>query len=51
MSGINQEGILPLGISETNEKIGFRTMGNKLNSQQLREIDLSCVLKLQNISL
>ncbi|MBY0244677.1 MAG: peptidase domain-containing ABC transporter, partial [Sphingobacteriaceae bacterium] len=44
ISGINREGVSLLGISEAAEKLGFRSTGIKLNSQQLQEIDLPCVL-------
>jgi len=44
MCEINREGVSLLGISDTAEKIGFRTLGVKLNSEQLREAELPCIL-------
>ncbi|PVD49625.1 ABC transporter ATP-binding protein [Terrimonas sp.] len=37
MSGFNKEGISLLGISDTAERIGFRTRGTKLTMEQLSE--------------
>ena len=44
ISGINREGVSLLGISEAAEKIGFRTMGSRLNTQQLAELELPAIL-------
>jgi len=44
MCGINREGVSLLGISDAAEKIGFRTLGVKLNSEQLKEAELPCIL-------
>ncbi len=44
MCGINKEGVSLLGISDAAEKIGFRTLGAKLNSVQLKETELPCIL-------
>ncbi|RZJ23685.1 MAG: peptidase domain-containing ABC transporter [Acinetobacter sp.] len=44
LSDISREGVSLLGISRAAEKIGFRTSGVKLSSEQLSEIDLPCVL-------
>jgi len=41
---INREGVSLLGISDASEKIGFRTLGVKLSSDQLKEVDLPCIL-------
>jgi len=44
MCGINKEGVSLLGISDAAEKIGFRTLGAKLNATQLKEVELPCIL-------
>ncbi|WP_262916122.1 peptidase domain-containing ABC transporter [Pedobacter montanisoli] len=44
LSGINREGVSMLGISEAAEKIGFRSQGAKLTLNQLKEIDLPCII-------
>ena len=44
MCEINREGVSLLGISDTAEKIGFRTLGVKLNAGQLKEAELPCIL-------
>lgn len=44
MCGINREGVSLLGISEAAEKIGFRTVGAKINSEQLSKVELPCIL-------
>ncbi len=44
LSGINREGVSLLGISEAAEKIGFRTTGARLTSEQLDQVDLPCIL-------
>ena len=40
----NKEGVSLLGISDAAEKIGFRSIGVKLNTAQLREAELPCIL-------
>lgn len=45
---ISREGVSLLGISEAAEKIGFRTLGVKINSQQLFEdAPMPCILHWQ----
>ena len=44
ISGINREGVSLLGISEAAEKIGFRTMGSRLTTEQLSELELPAIL-------
>ena len=41
---ISKEGVSLLGISDASEKIGFRSIGVKLNSAQLKEAELPCIL-------
>ncbi|NHA05814.1 peptidase domain-containing ABC transporter [Mucilaginibacter sp. HC2] len=41
---INKEGVSLLGISDASEKIGFRSIGVKLNAEQLKEAELPCIL-------
>ncbi len=41
---INKEGVSLLGISDAAEKIGFRSLGVKLDTAQLKEADLPCIL-------
>jgi len=41
---INREGVSLLGISDAAEKIGFRSLGVKLNSDTLKEAELPCIL-------
>jgi len=41
---INKEGVSLLGISDAAEKIGFRSLGAKLNTVQLKEAELPCIL-------
>ncbi|SDH74702.1 peptidase domain-containing ABC transporter [Mucilaginibacter gossypii] len=41
---INKEGVSLLGISDAAEKIGFRSMGVKLNAAQLKDAELPCIL-------
>ena len=43
-SGFSKAGVSLLGISETSEKIGFRTRGVQLSLQQLKEVTLPCIL-------
>lgn len=43
-AGFSKAGVSLLGISETAEKIGFRTRGVKLTTDQLKEIELPCIL-------
>ncbi|MEH6306581.1 peptidase domain-containing ABC transporter [Olivibacter sp. CPCC 100613] len=40
----HKRGVNLLGISEGAEKLGFRTQGVRLTLEQLREIDLPCIL-------
>ena len=42
---INKEGVSLLGISDAAEKIGFRSIGVKLNTEQLKEAELPCILR------
>jgi len=44
ISDINREGASLLGISQAAEKIGFRTIGLKINLDKLFEVDLPCIL-------
>lgn len=44
IAGYSKEGVSLLGISDTAEKIGFRTRAVKLTIDQLREVTLPCVL-------
>jgi len=39
-----KEGVNLLGISEAAEKLGFRTYGIRLSLEQLKEIELPCIL-------
>ena len=41
---INKEGVSLLGISDAAEKIGFRCLGAKLNTVELKEAELPCIL-------
>lgn len=41
---ISREGVSLLGISEAAEKVGFRSLGVKLNLNQLQEAELPCIL-------
>lgn len=41
---INRAGVSLLGISETAEKIGFRSSGVKISLTQLKECELPCIL-------
>jgi len=41
---INKAGVSLLGLSRASEKIGFRSLGAKLNLQQLEEVQLPCIL-------
>ncbi|MEO7045793.1 MAG: cysteine peptidase family C39 domain-containing protein, partial [Ferruginibacter sp.] len=43
-AGFSKAGVSLLGISETAEKIGFRTRGVKLTLEQLKEAPLPCML-------
>lgn len=43
-AGFSKAGVSLLGISETAEKLGFRTSGVKLSLKQLEEITLPCIL-------
>jgi ATP-binding cassette subfamily B protein len=44
LSQISREGVSLLGISEAAEKIGFRSLGAKLNIEQLKMAELPCIL-------
>jgi ATP-binding cassette subfamily B protein len=44
LCGFNKEGISMLGLSDASEKIGFRSLGVKLNSEQLKSAELPCIL-------
>lgn len=41
---ISKEGVSLLGISYAAEKIGFRCLGVKLNTEKLKEAELPCIL-------
>ncbi|MEO6523034.1 MAG: peptidase domain-containing ABC transporter [Mucilaginibacter sp.] len=41
---INREGVSLLGISDAAEKIGFRSLGVKLSSAELKEAELPCIM-------
>lgn len=43
-AGFSKAGVSLLGISETAEKIGFRTRGIRLTLEQLTEVKLPCIL-------
>ena len=43
-AGFSKAGVSLLGISETAEKIGFRTRGVSLTFEQLRNVRLPCIL-------
>ena len=43
-AGFSKAGVSLLGISETAEKIGFRTRGVQLSLKQLEEVTLPCIL-------
>jgi ATP-binding cassette subfamily B protein len=42
--GFNKQGVSLLGISETAEKIGFRSRGARLVLSKLKEVTLPCIL-------
>jgi ATP-binding cassette subfamily B protein len=44
LCGFNREGISLLGLSDASEKIGFRSLGVKLNTKQLIEAELPAIL-------
>lgn len=44
IAGFNKAGVSLLGISETAEKIGFRTRGVQITFRQLKQIELPCIL-------
>ncbi|EHQ27575.1 peptidase domain-containing ABC transporter [Mucilaginibacter paludis] len=46
-SNINKIGVSLLGVSEAAEKIGFRTLGAKVNIEQLNTAVLPCILHWQ----
>nr|WP_294942621.1 peptidase domain-containing ABC transporter [uncultured Mucilaginibacter sp.] len=41
---INREGVSLLGISDAAEKVGFRSLGAKLNLSELKEAEQPCIL-------
>ena len=43
-AGYSKAGVSLLGISETAEKIGFRTRGVKISFEQLKEAPLPCII-------
>lgn len=45
MAGFSKQGVSLLGISDTAEKIGFRTRGVKLTIKQLNEVTSPCILQ------
>jgi len=47
LSEISKEGVSLLGISDASEKIGFRSLGVKLSSDDLKEAELPCILHWQ----
>lgn len=44
LAGFSKDGVSLLGISDTAEKIGFRTRGVKITYQQLTEVPRPCIL-------
>ncbi|NWJ49399.1 MAG: peptidase domain-containing ABC transporter [Bacteroidetes bacterium] len=44
LAGFNKQGVSLLGISETAEKIGFRTRGVRITLDKVREVSLPCIL-------
>ncbi|SIN74160.1 bacteriocin-processing peptidase. Cysteine peptidase. MEROPS family C39 [Chitinophaga niabensis] len=44
MTGFSKSGVSLLGISNTAEKIGFRTRGVKISKEQLKEVALPAIL-------
>lgn len=44
LAGFSKEGVSLLGISDTAEKIGFRTRGIKIDLEQLRKVAKPCIL-------
>jgi ATP-binding cassette subfamily B protein len=44
LCGFNREGVSLLGLSDTAEKIGFRSLGAKLTTTQLKDAELPCIL-------
>lgn len=44
LTGFSKQGVSLLGISETAEKIGFRTRGVQISFSQLQEIHLPAIL-------
>lgn len=44
LCGFNKEGVSLLGLSDTAEKIGFRSLGAKLTTTQLKDAELPCIL-------
>jgi ABC-type bacteriocin/lantibiotic exporter with double-glycine peptidase domain len=44
LSGFNREGISMLGLSEAAEKLGFRSLGVKLDTVDIKRAELPCIL-------
>lgn len=44
LCGFNREGVSLLGLSDSAEKIGFRSLGVKLTTEQLKDAELPCIL-------
>jgi len=44
IAGINREGVSLLGLSDAAEKIGFRSLGCRINTDQLTELELPAIL-------
>jgi ATP-binding cassette, subfamily B, bacterial len=44
MAGFSKDGVSLLGISDTAEKIGFRTRGVKITFEQLKDVPRPCIL-------
>ena len=44
ISGINREGVSLLGISDAAEKLGFRTLGSRMDLLILKKTDLPVIL-------
>ena len=43
-TGFSKQGVSMLGISETAERIGFRTRGARLTFKRLNDVTLPCIL-------
>lgn len=44
IAGFSKQGVSMLGISETAEKVGFRTRGVRITLEKLKEVPLPCIL-------